>query len=122
MNYDSLIDELLEIIPEIKPEYKKELEWWGAEQPGPHNIFGDVLNPFIKSILKKQDEEGLLIKLFYFLEKMATCEDIMVQEVLGCTVLEYIGDDKTLLEKAKKYMGKETLKICLEIEQGLGRS
>lgn len=122
MNYDCLIDELLKAVPEIKPDYEKEMEWWGEEQPGPHNIFGDVLNPFVRSLLSKQGEEELLVKIFDFFERMAACEDIMVQEVLGCTVLEFIGDDKTLLEKAKKYMGKRTLQMSYEIERGLGRS
>jgi hypothetical protein len=41
--------------------------------------------------------------------------------LLTVTILERIGDDKEMLKKAHKYMGKETRKASDEIEKFWGR-
>lgn len=121
MEYCNLSKELIICIPELRDMYEQELELWDGEDPGAHNIFGDILNPFLIEALHKNENEELLKKVFAFLERMATSNDSLVQEVLGCTVLERIGDDKAILKKAKKYMKEETNKISEEIEEGWGR-
>jgi len=121
MEYCNLSKELIICIPELRDKYEQELELWDGEDPGAHNIFGDILNPFLIEALHKDADEELLKKVFLFLERMATSNDSLVQEVLGCTVLERIGDDKVILQKAKKYMQEETKKISEEIENGWGR-
>lgn len=121
MEYCNLSKELIICILELRDMYEQELEIWDGEDPGAHNIFGDILNPFLIEALYKNSDIELLKKVFVFLESMATSNDLLVQEVLGCTVLERIGDDKIILKKAKKYMKKETKKISEEIENGWGR-
>ncbi|ERK29123.1 DUF7674 family protein [Clostridium intestinale] len=118
MKYCNLSKELIICIPELRTIYEQELELWDGEDPGAHNIFGDVLNPFLIQELRKNIKGELLERIFEFLEKMATSNDVLVKEVLGCTVLERIGDDKAILKKAEKYMKKETKKISEEIENG----
>ena len=121
MEYINLSKELIVCIPELSYIYEKELELWDGEDPGAHNIFGDVLNPFLIEALHKNVKEELLEKVFAFLERMAKSDDVLVQEVLGCTVLERIGDDKAILQKAKKYMKEETRRISEQIENGWGK-
>ena len=52
LNKDNLVERMITLIPETTPLYKKEIEWWGNEIPGLHNILGNVLNPYILSIKK----------------------------------------------------------------------
>lgn len=120
MDYNTLDIELIKEIPEIKQYYDEELESWD-EKPGQHNIFGNVLNPFLIELLRINKNSDLIKRIFYFLEKMAVCNDLLVREVLGCTVLERLGDDKVILQKAVKYMGEKTKKMSSEIELGWGR-
>lgn len=113
----SIIKELLVKLPQLQPQYESELEWWGDEQPGAHIIFGDVLNPYLISLLKLGKHEENLQVIFTFLEKLANHEDLDVQEVVAVTVCERLGDDPELLKKARKYMGETTLRFSQEIEE-----
>jgi hypothetical protein len=63
----------------------------------------------------------LLKRIFDFFERMALSPDNMVPELLTMETLEYLGDDKTILKKARKLMGRETLKLSHEIEKFWGR-
>jgi hypothetical protein len=119
MNYNNIVDKLLDALPEVKPMYEKELDWW--DEILPHIVFGDVFNQFLFSLLREDCPKDTLIRVFLFLEKMAVCPDKNVQGVLGVSVLEQLGDDPILLERSTKYMGEATKKISDEIEEGLGR-
>lgn len=122
ITFEKLTERLLEVVPELQPQYESELEWWGDEQPGTHIIFGDVLNPYLISVLKLGKHGENLQGIFTFLEKLANHEDLDVQEVVAVTVCERLGDDPELLKKARKYMGETTLRFSQEIEQFWGRS
>ncbi len=121
MKYDNLITEFIVEFPELKERADKESKWWNEEVPLVHVFFGDVLAPFLKTELISLENPRLLNRIFQFLEKMAVSYDEGVQEVLGVTILEWLGDDKKRLEIARKMMGPNTLKMSLEIESGLGR-
>lgn len=119
LNYDNLVQQMLEAVPEIRPYYEKELEWW--DEILPHVVFGDVINPYIISLLKNSQDLDVLQRTFQFFEMMANCPDERVADVLGVTVLERIGDESDVLGKAVKFMGKKTKEISDEIEKGWGR-
>lgn len=112
---------LVEATPELEQAYKEELEDWD-EFPGNHNIFGNVLNPFLVELLEQPNKENLKQRIFDFLELMALSEDVKVQEILIVTVLERLGDSEGVLREAKKYMGKMTIQFSEEVEKWLGRS
>lgn len=117
ITYQNLGDKLVEAVPELRSQYEQELKWWGEEEPGAHNIYGDVLNPYLLSLLKSGTQENTLKRIFAFLEKLANHEDVHVQEVVAATVCERLVGDKELWAKARKYMGPKTLQICREIEE-----
>lgn len=118
---NNIIESFLETIPEMKDTYKDEIEWWEGEFPGLHNIFGDVLNPFLLEHLKMEENRVLLQRIFDFLEEMATSTDNDIDNVLVVTILARIGDDIECLKKAVKYMGSNTLKKSYQFEKDLGR-
>lgn len=121
MNYQTVVEELTKEVTEIVPLYTSELELWGNEDPGPHNIFGNVFNPFLIKLLNENNDIELLSRIFLFLEKMAGCEDVMVRDLLGATILERLGDDGMILDIATSYMGIQTSKMSDEVERGWGR-
>lgn len=85
-----------------------------------HVFFGE-LNDYLIELLRKDIETELLIRLFEFYESMELKGDTLVQEVLSCSVLERLGDEKEILEIAYKYMGKETRIASDNIERTWGR-
>lgn len=121
MNWEDLSSQLIIRIPELTDLYENEIADWN-EFPGNHNIFGNVLNPFLIKLLEKDNQEQIKKRIFEFLEEMALSDDIRIQEVVSVTVLEYLGDSKKLLKKARKLMGNKTLEFSKEIEKWLGRS
>lgn len=121
LTYENLAEKMIEAIPELAPQYQQELEWWGEEEPGAHNIYGDILTPYLISLLKSDSQEGILKRIFAFLEKLANHEDVHVQEVVAFSVCEQLGDHKELLARARKYMGVSTLRISHEVEAFWGR-
>lgn len=116
---------LIEKIPELKEEYEENVSgfWKGesVENIGLHNIFGDVLDPFLIEALENKGNDELLTRIFSFLEEMAISPDPHIREVLAVTVLERVGDDKALLKRARKFMKEETRKASDEVEKGWGR-
>ncbi|WP_391557912.1 hypothetical protein [Robertmurraya sp.] len=128
LTYNNIVQEMLKIIPQLQPLYDKELEelWQEEGLILPHIAFGDILNPFLISLLQKpqeltKDDEKLLSKIFNFLENMALSEDVKIQEVVSVTVMARIGDDISILKNALKYMGNETKKLSRKIEEYYGR-
>ncbi|WP_044478300.1 DUF7674 family protein [Paenibacillus antibioticophila] len=119
MDYNNVVQKMLKVIPEVTPLYEKELEWW--DEILPHIVFGDVVNPYIIRLLREGNDEQIAKNVFNFLEQMAICSDEKVHEILAVTVLEQLGDDPTILEEARRYMGNETKKISDEVEKGWGR-
>lgn len=118
MNYDELYDAFKEEIPEGLSFFKmKEKENLIDETDGIHIVFGMVIVPYILHIVRS----GKILeisKVFLFLENMAICEDVKVNEVLDFTVLEQLVDEgHDTLEQCKKYMKKNTMKHCEEVEK-----
>ena len=124
MNYETLNYELIKSIPELEKAAKKEFDRWKEgeeEEPPQHVFFGYVLNPFLLEKLTTMENPDLLNRVFEFLETMALSGDEDVVGVLTATVLERIGDDKMLLERARPLMGENTLRMSHEVERSWGR-
>jgi len=116
VTYENAADKLVESLPELKESYQAELEWWGTDRPGPHIIYGDILNPYIDRLLQAGGETGLR-RVFAFLEALSQNEDARVQELVAVTVCEYLGNAPKKLQMAKRFMGPATLKISEEVER-----
>lgn len=119
ITFENMSEKLVEAIPELKPAYEKELQWWRGEEAGAHNIYAEVLNTHLLSLLESvvdTQTEETLSRIFKFLEELSNHEDIRIQEVVGVTVIERLYG-AGLLEKARRYMGPATLQMSREIEE-----
>ena len=115
MNFDTVDKYLMKEFPELKPFYEKELRQWHEWNEGEldaFTVFGDVLNPYFVNLLKINEDKDVINRIFDFLEKMATCDDDSVKELLlEFSVLKELAKDNTILTNSKEYMGKETKRI-----------
>lgn len=118
MIYDNLYKEFKKDIPEGIEFYEiKEKENLIDETDGMHIAFGMVVVPYIVYAIQNR-KTPIIRKLFLFLENMAICDDVKVNEVLDFTILEQMidGDDETFAQ-SKQYMGDQTLQHCEEVEK-----
>jgi hypothetical protein len=121
IHYANVAEALIEAVPELRARYAEELRVWGDELPGPHIIFGDVLNPYLIELLDAHHATEQLQKVFEFLEILAHHDDVHVQELVAVTVCERLGDCRELLQKARKFMGPRTRQFSKEVEDFWGR-
>lgn len=118
MNYDNLYKEFKTIIHESidfcnNKEYENHLD----ETDGIHIFFGMVIVPYFLYLIDNKEVE-IIKKVSDFMEKMANCEEVKVQEVLNFTILEQLADEgHDRLEQFKKYMQKSTLQHCHFVEK-----
>lgn len=91
LRYEDLLSLLPECLPELEEAYRVEREWWGGEEPGPHAIYGDLLNPHIDRLLHAADTAALL-RVFALLERLARSSDIRVRECATPDVSPWEGD------------------------------
>jgi len=122
--YLRLPAELIEEFSDIKQAYIEQEEWYKKDLSTlPHIIFGDLFNPWLISLLKNErGNKDELQHAFAYLEKLANDEDADVQNVIQVTVMEQLGDDKKILRKSYKYMGKRTRQLSDLAEKMIGRS
>lgn len=119
LNKGNIVDKMLEAIPEVMPLYKEELSWW--DEILPHIVFGDVLNRYVINLLIVNKEISIIKRIFNFYEEMALSSDLYIRQILTTTVLERLGDEKKILNTAKKYMGLQTIECLKETNKALGR-
>ena len=121
MNHDTLAKDFITRFPKWGVEEIKDLRSWYDDDDDPYLFFGFVLNPLLEEKLTDEGNQEELRGIFNFLEEMANTHDKEVEGVLMAEILEKLGDDKKVLEKARALMGKETLKFSHQIERSLGR-
>lgn len=109
LEYDQLVPTLLKTIPELKLPYKQQLKVSSGAERGPHIVFGDVLTPYLISLLESGERNDLVERIFAFLEELAMHPDELIQEVVAQSVCERLTDRKEWLARARKYMGPKTL-------------
>lgn len=113
--YSDLTAELLRRFPELRAAYEEERRWVGDSLDSPHVAYGDLLNPYLVSLLEAGGNELTLEGIFRFVEELASDPDVRVQNVAAVTVIEYLIADKSWLAAAEPYMGSATRKLVKEM-------
>ena len=117
LRYGDLNAKLVEEIPELGEPYRKKLEWWGQETPGPHVIYGDVLTPHIILLLESGDDAEAIKRAFGLLETLLAHEDVRVQEVAAVTVLEELQGKPEWLNLMRPHVGPLARQAVRELAQ-----
>ena len=112
IEYDNLNEQyILNIFPELKRQIDEEMQ--GFDRFLPHVIFGNILNPIVVNLLKKEKykQDAQLNKIFEMYEQFAIDGDIETQNLLQVTLLEYLWDEKITFDRALEMMGEKTKEI-----------
>ena len=99
---------LLDFIPSLEDAYQKELAEWEGEMPGAHNVFAEVLNPYIRKLLETGDDLEAIKSAFDLVEAMCADENEYVQEVAVVTVLEGLEWNPDWRESMMPFVGPLT--------------
>ncbi len=75
----------------------------------------------LESLLKTNEEKEKIRRYMDFLEDMYANGDDDVQNIVGVTILENLGDDETVLRNAFTYFSEELMLASQSIEKGWGR-
>jgi hypothetical protein len=113
--YSTLVDALLSAVPELRSTYEKEREYWGEDVLAPHIVFGDILTPYIITLLESGTGSETLSRVFGFLEDLANHAEAPVQEVVALSVCERLADRAEWIESALAYMQPRTRELARQV-------
>src|SRR5882762_10559517 len=110
VTYESVGDALIAQFAELTAPYEDMLKWWGAEKPGPHVVFGELLNPFVDRLV----EHRLLARAFEFIERLSCSKDARVRDLVATTICAHVVSNPQTLRRSQMLMGNSTRKQCQE--------
>lgn len=116
---EDFLEKMQELLPSTKEEYQKSVVEYGEVLITV--VIEDIFMPQIQILLAKDDDKKLLWDIFIYLEEIVNKGDQYLINILFITVLEILGNDRAILDIAKKYMGPKTALLQMETDRGLGR-
>lgn len=112
-------EKMLEFLPSTRKEYFECLEEYGEVLET--LVIEDVFMPKILELLAENEDRELLKSIFDYFEEIVNKNDQHLVNIFFITVLEILGNDKAILDVARKYMGQKTTLLQVEADRGLGR-
>ena len=139
MIIDDFLKQMTIYFPTIKKDLDEHIQEFGERLDT--IVIEDIIMPEIIELLEKEEQErivgtvinkfrgdktildpGIEIKvIFDYFEDVCINSDDYLNNVFSITALEILGNDKNILEKAKKYMGPITIKLQREADIAIGR-
>jgi F0F1-type ATP synthase delta subunit len=116
---EKFFEVMLDFLPSLNSEYRESIEDNGEVLET--IIIEDIFMPEIIRLLREDKNIKLLKDIFNYFEEISECEDNHLTNILSITVLEILGNDKTVLSVAQKYMGPKIIQLQSEADIGLGR-
>ena len=84
-------------------------------------VIEEIIMPEVIELLKKDEDKEKLKEIFEYFEEICLYSDEYMNNIFSITVLEILGNEKSVLETAKKYMGPVTTKLQREADIAIGR-
>ncbi|CAM4503323.1 DUF7674 family protein [Paenibacillus typhae] len=116
---EEFMRKMLELLPSTEATYRESITL--HDEVLETVIIEDIFMPEIIKLLKEERNINLLEIIFEFFEGISNDEDAHLINVFSVTVLEILGNDKLILETARKYMGTKTYQLQIEADKALGR-
>lgn len=110
---------MLEFLPSTNEKYEEFLEKYGELLETV--VIEDVFMPEMIKMLEKNENKELLEQVFKYFEEVSNCNEEHLINIFSTTVLEMLGNDRTILETAQNYMGDKTMKLQIKADRDLGR-
>lgn len=110
---------MLDFLPSADDAYRKSIADYGEVLETV--IIEDIFMPEIIKLLSEERNINLLESIFKYFEEVSNDEDAHLKNIFSITVLEILGNDRTILGTAQKYMGTKTIQLQIEADRALGR-
>lgn len=81
----------------------------------------DLFVPCIIDMLVSENDSNEIQRVFDLIENELNENDKHSKNLIQTTILECLGNDRSILKKAQKYMGSKTKEMQLEADRQLGR-
>ena len=120
MNLLECVNMFLESFPEYEQTYENHIIDYDGKILG-HVFFGDVINIPLTELLSRNIENGEIKRYINFVNLMYEKGDDSVKNIVEVTILEYLGDDKSVLQRAINYFSAEVINASKRVEIFLGR-
>ena len=114
------VRKLIRLFPEFQRSYQMHRKYYHRKFL-PHVFFGDALNPILSELLKTNQDTEQIEKYIAFLEDMYQNGDTDVRNIVEVTILEYLGDDETVLRHAFGYFSEDLMQASKAVEASWGR-
>jgi len=110
---------MLHFLPSTEAAYKESIATY--DEVLETIIVESIFMPEIIKLLSEERNINLLDKIFKYFEEVSKDEDAHLMNLFSVTVLEILGNDRSILGTARKYMGTKTIQLQIEADRGLGR-
>ena len=117
INYTNFAEMVLEGFPELRRVYEEEFRFAG-EKPSNYTISGSMLIPLIDDALERNDQ-ALIDRLFDFIERLATSNDIEVVNLVQTDICEYLGGTDERYHSSRPHMRPATRRLSDDVEDRL---
>lgn len=118
MTKEFFAQDLVRRFPEHQAAYEDHLRAYG-EVLG--HVFFCEINPVLSGLLRENQDQARIRRYMDFLEEMYREGDGDVRNIVEVTILEYLGDDETVLRRAFHYFSEELMEASQAVEAGWGR-
>lgn len=118
-NTKDFFEKMQEFFPSTRTEYLESIKKYGEILETV--VIEDIFMPKLLEVLAKNEDIELLEKIFRYFEEIIDRNDPHVNKIFSVTVLEILGNDRVILNTAKKYMGPKTVLMQVEADKDLGR-
>ena len=117
MTYDKLYNAFTKLFPDDKETFAllESEASVDAREDGMHIMFGMVVVPYIRKIVKESPDKTQ--KAFDFLEAMEMDEDPEIGNVAEVSVLEALMTDENGMKRYMQFIGPESLKAARYMSQ-----
>ncbi len=119
MTIDDFLEKMIIFFPKIREGLAEHISEY--EERLDTIIVEEIIMPEVIELLKKNSDEEKLKEIFDYFEGVCIHSDDYLSNVFSITALEILGNEKSILETAKKYMGPVTIKLQREADLAIGR-
>lgn len=118
MTKEYFAKKLVREFPEYQRAYQDHLRAYG-EVLG--HVFFCEINPVLSGLLRSNEDRTQIRKYVDFIEDMYANGDDGVKNIVTVTMLEYLGDDESVLRNAFGYFSPALMEASKAVEAGWGR-
>jgi len=110
---------MLHFLPSTEAAYKESIATYGEVLET--IIVENIFMPEIIKLLKEEKNINLLESIFKYFDEVSNDEDAHSMNLFSVTVLEILGNDRSILETARKYMGTKAIELQIQADRNIGR-